>query len=49
VRLLVQQRQRALRRPRRAIDAVGDERVVDVADREDAGLEVELVAVRPRG
>ena len=39
LRLVAQQRERALGRPGRAVDAVRDERVVDVADGEDARLE----------
>src|SRR3954453_7333618 len=45
--LLAQQRQRALGRPRLAVHAVGDERVVDVAAGEDARADLELGA-RPR-
>jgi hypothetical protein len=47
--LLAQEREGALGRPRLAVDAVGDERVVDVADREDARADRELVAARPAG
>ena len=45
--LLLEQRERALRRPGRAIHAVGDQRVVHVADGEDAGLDAHLVGVQP--
>src|SRR4029079_12277653 len=40
--LLVEQSERRLVRPRVAIDAWRDERVVDVADREDPCVEIEL-------
>ena len=44
-RLLVEQCQRPLGRPRLAVDAVGGQRVVDVGDGEDAHLEVELAGL----
>ena len=47
VRLVAQEGQRLLARPRRPVDPRRDERVVDVADREDPRREVELVAVEP--
>src|SRR2546423_1759069 len=40
--------ERALDRPRRLVGAVGDQRVVDVADRADARDERDLVALAPQ-
>ena len=48
-RLLAEQRQRFLVRPGIAVDPARDQCVVDVADREDPGVEVELVGGRGRG
>ena len=45
-RLVDQQRHGAPGRPGAAVDAGRDERVPDVGDREDAGLEVDLVAAQ---
>ena len=47
--LLPQQAERLLDRPRGAVDAWRDQRVVDVADGEDPGLLVELARREPRG
>src|SRR5262249_20916980 len=46
VRLLLEQREGAVRRPGGAVDAVADEGVVDVDDGEDPGLDRELVALQ---
>ena len=47
--LLVQEAHRLVVRPGVAVDADREERVVDVADGEDARLDVELGALRPFG
>src|SRR5919108_468344 len=46
-RLLEEQAQGLLGAPRRAIDPRRDEGVVDIADREDAGVEIQRVGAQP--
>src|SRR4051794_4264567 len=47
VRLVLEQRERAVGRPGGAVDAVADQRVIDIDDGEDAGLDRELAGLQP--